>query len=459
MDNKKVQKKKKKPQNKAPFMKAKKKTPEHYWKKSAPHHVEKAIPEQSGLTENAAVEKASIKAESPVADPIIQEETHKAQIPAADPVSALTKGDKKLSDSKKKEKATRTYEEICADLSDADTKNASSIDRYVSLFLELLSLKNLTSHQVQFFFASVNELIGDAWSPFLAKVSTHVSPVKQGNERLVALELIKCCHDVLESCGLSVDDIEQACRAFCESKDSACVTDFLKRAEMVTPFESADGTLEVHKITPQELACVTFMCFNYRLREFSPSSLEPLVRIDRAIAEHFSKPSLKDYAGKTLGSILASKVFSTKKITELVYLYDGTTSTILHQAERIDALQDEAAALRAKNTKLAEELESWKGDNADLTAHIEALEKENARYRQERTDAERMLEYERNKFERQMQSKEAGIAEQLAGDIELEIQAIRETTEYIDEDNQRRIRRRLQRIDDILQEFGGASDA
>ena len=125
----------------------------------------------------------------------------------------------------------------------------------------------------------------------------------------------------------------------------------------------------------------------------------------------------------------------------------------------IDALQDEAAALRAKNTKLAEELESWKGDNADLIARIEALEKENARYRQERTDAERMLEYERNKFERQMQSKEAGIAEQLAGDIELEIQAIRETTEYIDEDNQRRIRRRLQRIDDILQEFGGASDA
>ena len=143
----------------------------------------------------------------------------------------------------------------------------------------LLSLKNLTSHQVQFFFASVDELIGDAWSPFLAKVSTHVSPVKQGNERLVALELIKCCHDVLESCGLSVDDIEQACRAFCESKDSACVTDFLKRAEMVTPFESADGTLEVHKITPQELACVTFICFNYRFREFSPSSLEPLVRI------------------------------------------------------------------------------------------------------------------------------------------------------------------------------------
>ena len=125
----------------------------------------------------------------------------------------------------------------------------------------------------------------------------------------------------------------------------------------------------------------------------------------------------------------------------------------------MDALQDEAAALRAKNTKLAEELESWKGDNADLIARIEALEKENARYRQERTDAERMLEYERNKFERQMQSKEAGIAEQLAGDIELEIQAIRETTEYIDEDNQRRIRRRLQRIDDILQEFGGASDA
>lgn len=441
MDNKNVQKRKKNIRNKAPHVKVKKGAPEHYLKKSAPSHAE----------------KPSIKAEYPVSDPI----NHNAQIPAADFVPVVVKGDKKPSKSKKREKTPRTYEEICANLSGVDKKNAGLIERYVSLFLELVSLKNLTSNQVQFFFASVNELIEDAWSPFLAKVSTYVNPVKQGNEQLVALELIKCCHDVLESCGVSVDDMEQACLSFCKSKDSTYVTDFLKQAEMVTPIESAseNDILGVHKITPQELACVTFICFNYRFREFSPTSIEPLVEIDRAIAEHFSKPSLKDYAGKTLGSVLGSKVFSTKKITELVYLYDGTTSAMLHQAERIDNLKDEAAALRAKNTELKEELESWKGDNADLIARIETLEKENARYRQERTDAESMLEYERNKFERQMQSKEAGIAEQLAGDIELEIQAIREIIEYIDEDNQRRIRRRLQRIDDILQEFGGGPHA
>lgn len=441
MDNKKVQKRERKPRNKAPYMKVKKGALEHYLKKSAPSHAGKSL----------------IKTESPVSDLI----DHKAQISVADLVPALAKGDKKLSESPKKEKIPRTYEEICANLSGVDKKNAGSIERYVSLLLELMSLKSLTSNQVQFFFASVNEQIEDAWSPFLAKVSTHVSPVKQGNEQLVALELIKCCHDVLESCGLSVDDMEQSCLSFCKSKDSTYVTDFLKRAEMVTPIESAseNDILGVHKITPQELACVTFICFNYRFREFSPSSVEPLVRIDRAIAEYFSKPSLKDYAGKTLGSILGSKVFSTKKITELVYLYDGTTSAMLRQAERIDNLKDEVTTLRTKNTELREELESWKGDNADLIARIEALEKENARYRQERTDAESMLEYERNKFERQMQSKEAGIAEQLAGDIELEIQAMREIIEYIDEDNQRRIHRRLQRIDDILQEFGGVSHA
>ena len=80
----------------------------------------------------------------------------------------------------------------------------------------------------------------------------------------------------------------------------------------------------------------------------------------------------------------------------------------------------------------------------ELLARIKTLEAE-------KLQAENMLEYERNKFEKQMRDKEAGIIEELYDKLELELLAIKETAEYIDDDNKRRIMRRLQRIDDILQ--------
>lgn len=442
MNKKMVQKQK--PYAKASDKKAKKTHQNGFQKNRAPSFVEKQFENKENIAEKPLPNKVQV-----------------AQRSSVDlPGTSGLKLSPKPTNEKKKVKIPRTFKEICADISSAEAKNTSVIDRFVSLLLELLSVKPLTSDQVQHFFASVNEEIEDAWSPFLVKAATHINPAKLGNNQLIANEIIICCHDILESCGLSMDDMHRACMAFCESKEASCITDYLRQADMTTPQKSEDSvTLEVHKITPQELACVSFICFNYSFREYSPNSLAPLVTIDRAIAEYFSKPSLKDHAGKTLGNALGSKVFSPKKITELIYLYDGTTETIQKQGNQIKALKDEVSHLREKNTALNEEITSWKGNNANLVSRIENLEAESARYRQERTEAEGRLEYERNKFERQIEMKEAGIAEELSGDIELEIQAIREIIEYIDSDDQRRIRRRLQRIDDILQEYGGKENA
>ena len=82
------------------------------------------------------------------------------------------------------------------------------------------------------------------------------------------------------------------------------------------------------------------------------------------------------------------------------------------------------------------------------------LEADNARLRKELKDADGLLEFERNRFQRQMQHKEAGIAEQLSRMLRLELQAIRETAEYVDEHNQYLLIRRLDRIENILSDFG-----
>jgi len=95
---------------------------------------------------------------------------------------------------------------------------------------------------------------------------------------------------------------------------------------------------------------------------------------------------------------------------------------------------------------------------SDSAKRIEELEAECARLRKSLKAAEDLLEFERNRFQRQMKSKEAGLAKLLSKKIGLEIQAIRETAEYVDADNQRRLYRRLVRIDDILRNFGGMND-
>lgn len=94
-----------------------------------------------------------------------------------------------------------------------------------------------------------------------------------------------------------------------------------------------------------------------------------------------------------------------------------------------------------------------KKEDSDAVSLIGEFEAKNALLRREKETAEKMLEYERNKFKRQLQAKEAGIAEELAEAISLEIQAIRDLCGYITEDDSRRIQRRLQRIDEILKGF------
>ena len=64
------------------------------------------------------------------------------------------------------------------------------------------------------------------------------------------------------------------------------------------------------------------------------------------------------------------------------------------------------------------------------------------------------LVYERNKFDRLMAAKDKGIAEELNGKLRLDLDAIREIVSYLDQDDdRRRILRRLDRIDMVLEDF------
>ena len=359
----------------------------------------------------------------------------------------------------KKEKVPRTFKEIMDDMAAQEPKSGSLIDRYVSLVLELPSAKDLNAERIPHFFASINEQIEEAWAPFLSKIAINVNPNKTGIERMIVDEILKCCENVMEDCGLPAEALEKASQEFCESKNEEVITKYLhtySRAEPAAPVQ--EGLPPTRKITDPELACVSYAYLTLAVRASYPSDYQLLVKLDRAVAEYFGNISLREQAGKTVGNILSSRQYSPKRIGDLTYLYSGTSEQLRQKSARIQELEDTTEQLRARNSALVDELSKWKGSHADSVRRIDELEAECAQLRKEREASENMLEFEKNRFQRQMQSKDAGLAKQLSKKIELEIQAIRETAEYVDEDNQRRLYRRLGRIDDILKNFGGSTD-
>lgn len=359
----------------------------------------------------------------------------------------------------KKEKAPRTFKEIMDDVGRQEAKSGSLIDRYVDLVMELPLVKDLNGEQIPHFFASINEQIEEAWAPFLSKIAIKVNPNKAGVERMIADEIQKCCENVMEDCGLPLEMLQRTLRDFCESKNEEVITEYLHTCSCVEPTVPVqEGLSPTRKITDQELACVSYAYLTLGVCSAFPSDYQLLVKLDRAIAEYFGKNSLREQAGKTVGNILSSRQYSPKRISDLTYLYSETSEHLRQKSARIEELEDTVEQLRGRNTELIGELSKWKGSHADSVRQIEELEEECAQLKKDREAADNMLEFEKNRFQRQMQSKDAGLAKQLSKKIELEIQAIRETAEYVDEDNQRRLYRRLGRIDDILRNFGGSAD-
>lgn len=84
-------------------------------------------------------------------------------------------------------------------------------------------------------------------------------------------------------------------------------------------------------------------------------------------------------------------------------------------------------------------------------ARVTELEKQVAELKAEVEYGRNYLEYERNKYERLLEMEEHGIVADLNQKLKLELDALRDIASYVPDDDQKRILRRLGRIDEILE--------
>lgn len=88
----------------------------------------------------------------------------------------------------------------------------------------------------------------------------------------------------------------------------------------------------------------------------------------------------------------------------------------------------------------------------DALAKKNSLELENLQ--SEVNSLRNLLEFERNRYERIIASKDAGIARHLREKVSLDLDAMRETAKYLAPDDGARITRRLDRIEKVLANMG-----
>lgn len=334
-----------------------------------------------------------------------------------------------------------------------DIKNTKVIDEAIFLFNALRELKNISNDQIYVCLRGIRSQLIDLWSSFLVRATMELCRRQKENDARIIQSIQAMCKEQLAEYNISDSLISNAERNACLLSDGKYVIQFLQEASRG---KHRDTEMEIPN---SELARLCYVCFTL-YRRFNNGSNHIQLLIERAIAEFFSNSELsgikeRELVGIVMGDILAAKVYSPKRISELTYLYAGTSTEFYEQKARIRSLDEIRRNQLDTIHHLQNESKMAAARNCELREQVAALTKQAAQYESERNAAENMLAYEKNKFERQLQSQADGLKAELLIDIGLEMQALRELAEYLSEDDRRRFLRRFDRIDQYLQEFGG----
>lgn len=328
-----------------------------------------------------------------------------------------------------------------------------AFDTFVELFEAIRGLRDLSNKEITDYLDFVEGRIGDLWVSFMTKLTAHICMKASTHDSKIIPVILSKCVIILERYGIQNGILTEAQKKTCLLCDGKYVTQFLHEAQI----QNKKNDLQ---ISNADFARISFICFTLYCRYSYEGNTKIQMEIDRAIAEYFSAQEIsgvreKDMAGKMVAGALAGKVYSAKKVAALTYLYVGTTAKIQEQQERIRSLDEIRRNQAERINSLNDEIRGLKTRNLDLHEKIGILQDQAQQLSEERDAAENMLDYEKNKYEKQLDAQGADLAAQLMYDIGLEVEAIRGLVDRLDPNNQRRFLRRLDRMEQYLREFGG----
>ena len=205
---------------------------------------------------------------------------------------------------------------------------------------------------------------------------------------------------------------------------------------------------------------IMLKCYEFRSRKFNYSANI----IERIFAEYYAGLKEKRVQELTFDNMIAliSKKDFCSDFQKMSYLYYDVEDYIKEQEEKkeaakatIDFLRDSISKKENIIAALEKDIADSKSLINDLYLRISEMKEDIEKERELKEQSDKRVEYERMKYDMQLQSALSGLYNEVENKIGLELQAIEEIAENLDERNSVRISRRVERIRTQVKKMGG----
>ena len=346
-----------------------------------------------------------------------------------------------------------SFAELILAAQNIDSEKPKALEEHKCIFDSLRTVNELSNAQIDEYLNVVERNSEKKFLQFLTIATVSIWQSTKKNDSKIASGIQIKCKGYFENFKIMESTLTKAERNLCLQSDSKYVMEFLAEAKKQS--EKCE-----RQIPNLELAILSFICFSLYCKISYGGDFRIQMLIDRAIAEFFSEPKIsgikpKDLACKSIGNVLSAKVYSARKLSELTYLYAGTSQKISEQAAHIEELDCIRRNQAERISSLSGEISSLNRQIQQLQESEKALESKVQLLSDEKAAAEDMLDYEKNKFEKLIVRQAAGAAARISKSISLDLVGLRDIAKNLEETSQKRVLRRVDRIEQYLQEFKG----
>jgi len=339
-----------------------------------------------------------------------------------------------------------SFDEAITRINDMSSSN-SMFNKTFEIFIDLINFKLLDADKIIIFFDLVRTKFDENWILFLLKTYRNLGKLSSKLHSQTYMYIHQYCKQILVDLEINTKHADED---FIREISIEEMEEFFKNVEKSIREKRLGYKFNNHKVA---MLCYLWImiCNNVH---YSTNYSDKLIPIERAFIEFFSKFSddknrIETYCCKRIVDALEKSDFDSN-IKNYGYLYYDTT----HQ---INVLNKNISSYKTANFELKNRIEQKENQIRDQQHKIVTLETQITiqnelinKTQTEKNKVEDMFDFEINKIEKQFETLKKGLFTDFRKSINLELEGIRDIIDFVNASDKSKIERRLNRIEDFL---------
>ena len=349
-------------------------------------------------------------------------------------------GDKKV----KKNKKAWTYEELVTELQAVKNSKKVEINKIANIFGRIKDCKGVKKEDIETLFRASMEKSGDDGWKFLLEVYSRFYNKGAAKNIDKIISLIKNETESKLGSVLSIDEINSA---ILEMKSGEGRKKLEKLCSSIKPKKEKEPIII-------DIALL-YIFLLIKTKELIPMDFSEQIRvIERIFFECFAKDVKNDplFVKEMKDSIISGTAF--EKMREMTHLYQGVEDVLAELQENNErdrlTIKEKIARIVQLENHIAELEEVCRQNNL----LIQNQQNQIAELNRLLTETDNRNEFNENMYEQQFQSLKRSFIEKVKKGLKLEVDGLEDIAEGLDENQRKKIQRRIDNIYKFLQKMG-----